>query len=193
MNTTTQTSGIGCFQCGDQATGQCKNNGEFYCAQHGDSGYCLQCIAEARVSTPKGVTSLAWILYALAALVTLLLIVAGVVIIAMALSLGSGTQSGNGGISAMTIGLLIGAPFGVIFWMAAIGLPLYFTGRALGNGSAAARTIVVIISWILILAVPTVIGPIVGIAILLLVNQQLTKHWFAMRRIKRQFAKQSTD
>ena len=54
MNSMTQSSGVGCYADGGQAIGQCKNDGQYYCAKHGEAGYCQKCIEQALVAQNLG-------------------------------------------------------------------------------------------------------------------------------------------
>lgn len=187
MNPMTQTSGVagvGCYADGAQAIGQCKNDGQYYCVQHGEGGYCQKCLEQARASTPGGVGCVVWTLYGLAGIIVLAMLAFGGAIGNMAGSGSSGSDAAGGAMGGLVGALILGAVYLVV-----IGLPLFFMGRALSNGSGGVRGFIVLISYLLLLLVP--VGTIAGIIILYLLNQEPTQRWFEMRKIKRNFAKAS--
>ncbi len=173
--------GVGCYACGAQAIGQCKNDGQFYCAEHGDAGYCAKCIEQAHATVPNGVGCAVQTLWGLAVLLVLLMIGGGAMIGLGATGWSFGSMPNASNISAVLLGAVVA---GIVYTIV-VGLPLFYMGRALKKGSTAVRTTLVIIAWILVLLIPTVIGPIIGGVILFMLNQQPTRHWFEMRKIQR--------
>lgn len=129
---------------------------------------------------------IAWTLYGTAVLFVLMMTIGGALMPFILIpEYDSHPYSTN---EALLFALIGAAGFAVVY-TCMIGLPLFLIGRALSNGSGAVRTLIVIISWILILLVPTVVGPIIGIVLLFLLNQGPTQRWFEMRKIKRSFAR----
>jgi len=182
MNPTAQVTGIGCYSDGAQAIGQCKNDGQYYCVKHGEGGYCQKCIDQSRASTPGGVGCVVWTLYGLAGIIVLAMLAFGSAIGNM---LGSGS-SGRDAAGGATGGLVGALGVGVVY-LVVIGLPLFFMGRALNNGSGGVKGLIVLIAYLLLLLVP--VGTVAGIIILYLLNQEPTQRWFEMRQIKREFTR----
>jgi len=185
MDQMIQSSGFGCYACGAQAIGQCKNDGGYYCAKHGARGYCQKCIEQARAYTPGGVSLVVWALYGTAAFIVLTMCFGGLLLGGLigAPMAAAAENSQTGSLLALvgkSLGLILAIGFVAVYTLV-VGVPLFFIGRALNNGATWARTLIVIVSYLLLLLVP--VGTLIGSVILYLLNQQPTQAWFEMRSI----------
>lgn len=170
----TNLSGALCYIDRQPAIGECKNDGVFYCAEHGSNGYCKTCIEKAKTYTPTGIKVISWLLFLTAAFIVLLMALFG------------GLFVRGMFFDDSTFGILMSIVVVGITYFVVIGLPLILLGRALNRGSSIARLLFYIIAWVILFALP--IGTITAIIIFVILGNEQTDHWFAMRQIKRKFS-----